>query len=245
MAEQWWFSSLEVVDREERCWHTTFRGLRVNAKSSPKKVGIEGLRILKPHIQKGNPPSMLIADGDKENSNTTEGVGLEVRLILCEDNTDDIVNWEVEDIKFTVKQPIEAAVTKDELQHLTLLCKSEIDSIGRITAGVLRLLKLEGSVGQAVIDQLGNLGSEGIDKIFSSEKVTRDGSVVGNRGHSPLPSGVNEGPHKTMEETLTQLEEVVVESQAKLSELITHVGTSEFGLFFHSAPYHCQTKSKD
>ncbi|KAL1346060.1 hypothetical protein HN51_019728 [Arachis hypogaea] len=245
MAEQWWFSSLEVVDREERCWHTTFRGLRVNAKSSPKKVldgkaqlrrikqnpielvtvGIEGLRILKPHIQKGNPPSMLIANGDKENSNTTEGVGLEVRLILCEDKSDDIVNWEVEDIKFAVKQPIEAAVTKDELQHLTLLCKSEIDSIGRITAGVLRLLKLEGSVGQAVIDQLGNLGSEGIDKIFSSEKVTRDGSVVGNRGHSPLPSGVNEGPHKTMEETLTQLEEVVVESQAKLSELITHVGT--------------------
>ncbi|XLR66605.1 hypothetical protein HN51_009183 [Arachis hypogaea] len=111
---------------------------------------------------------------------------------------------------------IEAAVTNDELQHLTLLCKSEIDSIGRITAGVLRLLKLEGSVGLAVIDQLGNLVSEGIDKIFSSEKVTRDGSVVGNRGHSPLPSGVNEGPHKTMEETLTQLE-----------ELITHVGTSD------------------
>ena len=53
---------------------------------------------------------------------------------------------------------IEAAVTKDELQHLTFLCKSEIDSVGRITAGILRLLKLEGSVGQSVIDQLGNLG---------------------------------------------------------------------------------------
>ncbi|RYQ84403.1 hypothetical protein Ahy_B10g103700 [Arachis hypogaea] len=53
---------------------------------------------------------------------------------------------------------IEAAITKDELQHLALLFKSEFDSIGQITAGVLRLLKLEGSVGQAVIDQLGNLG---------------------------------------------------------------------------------------
>lgn len=53
---------------------------------------------------------------------------------------------------------IEAVVTKDEVQHLTFLCKSEIDSAGRITAGVLRLFKLEGSVGQSAIDQLGNLG---------------------------------------------------------------------------------------
>lgn len=53
---------------------------------------------------------------------------------------------------------IEAVVTKEELQHLTLLCKSEIDSMGRITAGVLRLLKLEASVGQSVLDQLSNLG---------------------------------------------------------------------------------------
>ncbi|XLU67747.1 hypothetical protein S245_026800, partial [Arachis hypogaea] len=58
----------------------------------------------------------------------------------------------------TVKDKIEAAITKDELQHLALLFKSEFDSIGQITAGVLRLLKLEGSVGQAIIDQLGNLG---------------------------------------------------------------------------------------
>lgn len=49
-------------------------------------------------------------------------------------------------------------MTKDELQHLAFLCKSEVDSMGRITAGVLRLLKLEGSVGQAAIDQLSNLG---------------------------------------------------------------------------------------
>ena len=53
---------------------------------------------------------------------------------------------------------IEAVVTKDEARHLTFLCKSEIDSMGRITAGILRLLKLEGSVGRSVMDQLGNLG---------------------------------------------------------------------------------------
>jgi hypothetical protein len=53
---------------------------------------------------------------------------------------------------------IEAIVTKDELQHIAFLCKSEVDSMGRITAGILRLLKLEGSIGQAAIDQLSNLG---------------------------------------------------------------------------------------
>lgn len=59
-------------------------------------------------------------------------------------------------VDFTVQ--VEVVVTKDEVQHLTFLCKSEIDSIGRITAGIIRLLKLEGSIGQSVVDQLGNLG---------------------------------------------------------------------------------------
>lgn len=49
-------------------------------------------------------------------------------------------------------------MTKEELQHLVLLCKSEADSMGRIIAGVICLLKLEGSIGHAAIDQLRNLG---------------------------------------------------------------------------------------
>lgn len=47
---------------------------------------------------------------------------------------------------------------KDELQYLALLCKSEFDSLGRIAAGVLRILKLDGSLGSAAISQLSNLG---------------------------------------------------------------------------------------
>lgn len=38
MADRRWSSSQETVSREERCWHATFCGLRVNAKSSPKNV---------------------------------------------------------------------------------------------------------------------------------------------------------------------------------------------------------------
>lgn len=53
---------------------------------------------------------------------------------------------------------IEAVATKGELEHLAFLCRSEVDSMGRITAGILRVLKLDRSIGQAAIDQLSNLG---------------------------------------------------------------------------------------
>ena len=70
-------------------------------------------------------------------------------------------------------------------------------------------------------------GSEGIDKIFSSEKYSRDGSV-GSRGLSPLPNLIiNEESHKTSEQTLTLLEEALTDSQAKLNDLISDIGTSE------------------
>lgn len=143
------------------------------------------MQILKPHTQNCNPSKKLIANGVKDVIDTVGGIGVEVRMILSEDDADDeMANWVVENLKFSVKQPvmriaylksvvsillegshnvgftlqIEAIVTKDELQHLTLLCKSEIDSMGRIAVGVIRLLKLETSVGQSVIDQLSNLG---------------------------------------------------------------------------------------
>ncbi|MBA0580266.1 hypothetical protein Gorai_022494, partial [Gossypium raimondii] len=37
MAESWWFEK-EVLDREQRCWHMTFRSLQVKAKGSPKDL---------------------------------------------------------------------------------------------------------------------------------------------------------------------------------------------------------------
>ena len=50
-------------------------------------------------------------------------------------------------------------MTKDEFQHLALLCKPEVDTMGRISAGVLRLLKLERTIDQSAIEQLSNLGT--------------------------------------------------------------------------------------
>jgi hypothetical protein len=53
---------------------------------------------------------------------------------------------------------IEAVATKEELEHLAMLCRSEVDAMGRITVAILRLLKLEKSLGQGTIEQLRNLG---------------------------------------------------------------------------------------
>ncbi|QCD87190.1 Vacuolar protein sorting-associated protein 13 [Vigna unguiculata] len=241
MAERWWFSTYDA-NREERCWHTTFHILRLNAKSCPKRalerktqshriqlypvdvvtVGVQGLKIMKPQAQKDIPSSVITENGVKQFTEEVEGIDLEVGMILREDNEDDeIFNWEMENLKFYIRQTNEAIVTKEDVQNLTFLCKSEIDSVGRIISGVLRIFKLESSVGQYVIDRLGNLGSKDIVKNFCPEKPSIDGSV------SSQQNLTKESPRKTMEQTLTSLEEAVAGSQTKISDLISDIGTSE------------------
>ncbi|PQQ16205.1 uncharacterized protein Pyn_17041 [Prunus yedoensis var. nudiflora] len=248
MAERWWFNQ-EDVGREERCWHTTFHNLHVKAKSSPKHmlngngksyrtekypvelvtVGVEGLQTLKPHAQNCIDAAVLPVNGIKETADASAGIDLEVRMVISEDTVDhEMVEWAVENVKFSVKQPIEAVVTKDELQHLTFLCKSEVESMGRITAGILRLLKLEGSIGQAAMEQLSNLGgTEGIDKIFSPGKLSR-GSSFCSTG-LPQSNLIGETPSTTatLESTVASLEEAFTDSQAKCATLLADLGNSE------------------
>ena len=98
--------------------------------------------------------------------------------------------WMMDNVKFSVKEPvgtllpifvkncwefaavtistiyihlnvqIEAVAKREELEHLATICRSEADAMGRITAGILRLLKLDKSLGQGTIEQLRNLGME-------------------------------------------------------------------------------------
>ncbi|PPD94093.1 hypothetical protein GOBAR_DD08866 [Gossypium barbadense] len=90
---------------------------------------------------------------------------------ILEDKVDnETINWMMENFKLSVKQQIEAVLTKDELQHLAFLCKSEVDSIGRLTAGILRLLKLENR----------NCESEGGGKKMKAKRKLGD-SVDGKR----------------------------------------------------------------
>lgn len=146
---------------------------------------MEGLQIIKPRsphsIRRDSPEGPL-----KETAERFGGMNVEVDIVNCEDDVDDgMGKWIVENLKFSVKQPvrgfsslsfnfclpalcnkevcciwqIEAAVTKTELQYLAFLCKSEVDSMGRISAGILRVLKLESKIGAGAISQLSNLGN--------------------------------------------------------------------------------------
>ncbi|XP_012070729.1 uncharacterized protein LOC105632878 isoform X2 [Jatropha curcas] len=244
MAERWWFYNHEDVGREEWCWHTTFQSLVVKAKNIPRHelngkgksrgrqtypvelvtVGVEGLQVLKPQRQKSIP---LPENGMKQFAETSGGINLEACMVMSEENVDEMASWLVENLKFSVNQPIEAVVTKEELEHLALLCKSEADAMGRIVAGILKLLKLEHSIGQATLDQLSNIGSESFDKIFSPQKFSS--SSTHTVGFSP-PRLVNESPRTTVESTVASLEEAVLDSQATCSALLTDLSTSESSL---------------
>ncbi|XP_022716959.1 uncharacterized protein LOC111275722 isoform X2 [Durio zibethinus] len=241
VAERWW-NEKEALGREQRCWHTTFRSLQIKAKSSPKDVrngngishgmqrypvelvtvSVEGLQTLKPQAQRDILEDVP-ANRFNESFETLGGINLEVRLVISEDNFDnEMVNWAVENLKFSVKQPTEAIVTKDELQHLGFLCKSEVDSMGRIAAAVLRLLRLEKSLGKDAMDKLSSLGSDGFDKIFS-DKLSQ-GSSAGSIGQSPSSKVVNEEQHSTV----ALLEEALLESQTKCAALVTELSNSEY-----------------
>ena len=66
------------------------------------QVGVEGLQILKPHAQNYNNPAALHVNGIKESA----GVNLEVRLVTMDDSVDHEMEWVVENVKFSVEQPV-------------------------------------------------------------------------------------------------------------------------------------------
>jgi hypothetical protein len=71
------------------------------------QVGVEGLQTLKPQGLKGIHPSVLPANGIKETAETFGGINLELRLVIAEDSMDDeLAKWGVENLKFSVKQPV-------------------------------------------------------------------------------------------------------------------------------------------
>ncbi|CAN4102772.1 unnamed protein product [Withania somnifera] len=245
-AERWWFCDHEDSVREERCWHSTFQNICVKASSSKhvangngkllgKKryplelitVGMEGLQILKPRsphsIRQESPEGPL-----KETADRFGGMNIEVDIVNCEDDIDDGTGkWIVENLKFSVKQPIEAVVTKAELQYLAFLCKSEVESMGRIAAGILRVLKLETKIGPGAISQLSNLGSESFDRIFTPGKMDSRSSIV---RPSPSSDFIGGSRNSFLESTVASLEEIIRESQTKCAALSVELGSSTSSL---------------
>ncbi|KAL0909547.1 hypothetical protein M5K25_020425 [Dendrobium thyrsiflorum] len=251
MREGWQYSNGKNFTREEMCWHTTFQNLQMKAKSSRRSrsygtgklqkagnhplelimVGIEGLQALKP--RSGNAHSEVGTLGVNLNSDSsnlgpisdTGGVNIEAKLVLSDPESAEEAKWAVENIRFSVKQPIEAVVSKEELEHLAALCRSEVDSMGRIAAGILRVLKLEDSIGLATIDQLSHLGSESLDKIFTPEKLSRRSSIS-SINFTPKSNAIVGSPNSNLNSTISLLETEVEESQEKCSALLSALGSS-------------------
>ncbi|KAJ6805270.1 uncharacterized protein M6B38_250000 [Iris pallida] len=255
MQERWTTCIGDDVSREERCWHTTFESLLVKAKSSPHNltskeklstaqkfpvelvtVGVEGWQALKPRFKKkfvqadsrGRGNNEVGSDKKIIETDSVEGVNVEVRLVLPEEEGDELTKWMVESVKFSVKQPIEATALREELEYLAILCRSEVDSMGRIAAGILRLLKIDGSIGQATMDQLSNIGSEGLDKVFTPGKLSRGSSINSFSGTPSFSAAIAESATHSLETTLSSLEAEVSESQGKCSSLLSELSTSEF-----------------
>ncbi|WVZ87258.1 hypothetical protein U9M48_033927 [Paspalum notatum var. saurae] len=243
------------IRREEKCWHSTFRNLHVSGKSSDKlnvegaekvsskkafpverfTAGIEGLQAIKPRARdqlarKGTSNSHQIgSEFNNANSIGDQGVDVEATMVISEDEIEG-AKWTMDNVKFSVKEPIEAVATKEELEHLAMLCRSEADAMGRITAGILRLLKLDKSLGQGTIDQLRNLGSGGMDNIFSPKRLSRQNSF-GSIGtpRTPTMQVIADimGSKNTLEATVSSLQVEISESKAKCAALISQASNAE------------------
>lgn len=77
------------------------------------QVGVEGLQALKPHCknavfkQERARGCQVNTDGKTiGNTDSVEGVDIEVCLVLPEDESAEAGRWIVENIKFSVKQPV-------------------------------------------------------------------------------------------------------------------------------------------
>ncbi|EES12901.1 hypothetical protein BDA96_06G246600 [Sorghum bicolor] len=243
------------ISREEKCWHSTFRNIHVSGKSSdrlklggggkvsPKKAfpverftaGIEGLQAIKPRLRdqltrKGSSNNNQMASEFNSSSSVgDQGVDVEATMVIGEDEIEG-AKWTMDNVKFSVKEPIEAVATKEELEHLAMLCRSEADAMGRITAGILRLLKLDKSLGQGTIEQLRNLGSGGMDNIFSPRRLSRQNSF-GSIGtpRTPTMQAIADvmGSKTTLEATISSLQVEISESKAKCVALISQASSTE------------------
>jgi len=80
---------------------------------------VEGLQTLKPQVQKGIHQADLTTNGVREADMKEAGVNLEVQLVVSEDNFDDAgSNWMVENLKFSVEQPVTMSKSMKEFAHV-------------------------------------------------------------------------------------------------------------------------------
>lgn len=73
-----------------------------------------------------------------------------------------------------------------------------------------------------VVPSFFDAGNDGVDKIFTPEKLSRQSSI-GSTGYTPSLNFVAENPREGLEETIKLLEAAVSDSQAKCSALTSQL----------------------
>ncbi|KAK1609227.1 hypothetical protein QYE76_032900 [Lolium multiflorum] len=167
------------IPREVKFWQAAIRNLHLRGKHSGRTKSnstekasqkteypfecftarVEGLQAIRPHLRNpatGNGTAQRHQAGSTLVS-SDQGTDIEATMVTSQDGIG-VSEWTVDKTRFSVEDLVTGAVlTKEEHEYLSALCKSEADSLGRIAAAVLRLLELDGSHGQAAIDQLASL----------------------------------------------------------------------------------------
>ncbi|XP_024515428.1 uncharacterized protein LOC112340731 [Selaginella moellendorffii] len=234
-----WLFALQGVENiadEDACWHSTFKCLRAKGDHStsteerpPQRITVmlEGLQALKPRRAVSFQPldNGGLSSVDISRRSGNDGLALEVRLVAREGGDGDaeigIGEWIVDSVRAAVREPIEMDATKDELEFLVEIAKAEAEAASRITVGLLRLLQLQGSLGQAAIVQLSSLGSGSLDKLkyMSPERSRRASSISSVSCNSSTPYSSLRPREETREENINttvladQLEDLVCKSQ--------------------------------
>ncbi|KAJ0765700.1 putative UHRF1-binding protein [Helianthus annuus] len=231
MSERLIFNDLEDSQRKERSWHTCFESIKVQANGSKNdteahkypvelvKVRVDSWKTVKPQ-QKGNTLAKV---------EPHDGMDLEFDLALSQDNdVNRTISCALEHLKISSKQPIEVVVSKEEIQHVSELCKMEINSFGRIAVGILQLLKLDGSVGQTALNRLSNLGSDGVEKIFSPGKQITDAKPPSfDHGQTSDSPPDNQCSSSSLDSTLSSLNAELLDSQSDCATLCAELSTSD------------------
>ncbi|KAF5796457.1 putative UHRF1-binding protein [Helianthus annuus] len=231
MSERLIFNDLEDSQRKERSWHTCFESIKVQANGSKNdteahkypvelvKVRVDSWKTVKPQ-QKGNTLAKV---------EPHDGMDLEFDLALSQDNdVNRTISCALEHLKISSKQPIEVVVSKEEIQRVSELCKMEINSFGRIAVGILQLLKLDGSVGQTALNRLSNLGSDGVEKIFSPGKQITDAKPSSfDHGQTSDSPPDNQCSSSSLDSTLSSLNAELLDSQSDCATLCAELSTSD------------------
>lgn len=188
------------------------KNLNLNAQLVPKTNCLErcsSMPVTHDYSGKSNGLVHNHNGGSETEITSNSGVDLKVRLVISNNDVDfGMGEWIVESLRGAINEPVEVEATKEELEYLLLLSKSEVESLSRITAGVLQILQLQESLGQAAIHQLNNIASGILDKVVTPERFGRHSST-----------GTVEG----IEPTLSMLEQSVSEAQILCATLSRHL----------------------